>query len=131
VKNATEAIAAVPEAERGPSEHPREPHGEGADGFRDPRRSPTPVRAFPVEGRQRLLEPYLTTREGGTGPRPTDRAPRSSKAARRAEWNCSTNRRAGGTRAHASPAPGRGRTHHRSSRRSRRSGAEADSMKRA
>jgi two-component system nitrogen regulation sensor histidine kinase NtrY len=24
-------------------------------------------KGFPVEGRQRLLEPYMTTREGGTG----------------------------------------------------------------
>ncbi len=65
VKNATEAIAAVPEEERG---HPRiavtlddthpdylilavTDNGKG----------------FPIEGRQRLLEPYMTTREGGTG----------------------------------------------------------------
>jgi two-component system nitrogen regulation sensor histidine kinase NtrY len=65
VKNATEAIAAVPEDERGQSRiivtlddtHPDylilavTDNGKG----------------FPVEGRQRLLEPYMTTREGGTG----------------------------------------------------------------
>ncbi|GEO16865.1 PAS domain-containing sensor histidine kinase [Microvirga aerophila] len=65
VKNATEAIAAVPEEERGPGEisvvlddtHPEylilavTDNGKG----------------FPAEGRQRLLEPYMTTREGGTG----------------------------------------------------------------
>ncbi|NIX77477.1 sensor histidine kinase NtrY-like [Microvirga terricola] len=65
VKNATEAIAAVPEPERGKGQisvllddtHPDylilavTDNGKG----------------FPVEGRQRLLEPYMTTREGGTG----------------------------------------------------------------
>jgi len=65
VKNATEAIAAVPENERGQGQisvllddtHPDylilavTDNGKG----------------FPVEGRQRLLEPYMTTREGGTG----------------------------------------------------------------
>lgn len=65
VKNATEAIAAVPEEERGQGQisvilddtHPDylilavTDNGKG----------------FPMEGRQRLLEPYMTTREGGTG----------------------------------------------------------------
>jgi two-component system nitrogen regulation sensor histidine kinase NtrY len=65
VKNATEAIAAVPEEERGQGQiavtlddtHPNylilavTDNGKG----------------FPTEGRQRLLEPYMTTREGGTG----------------------------------------------------------------
>jgi len=65
VKNATEAISAVPEEERGQGQisvildgtHPDylilavTDNGKG----------------FPVEGRQRLLEPYMTTREGGTG----------------------------------------------------------------
>ena len=65
VKNATEAIAAVPDADRGQAQiavllddtHPDyvilavTDNGKG----------------FPVEGRQRLLEPYMTTREGGTG----------------------------------------------------------------
>jgi two-component system nitrogen regulation sensor histidine kinase NtrY len=65
VKNATEAIAAVPEEQRGQPQidvtldntHPDylilavTDNGKG----------------FPEEGRQRLLEPYTTTREGGTG----------------------------------------------------------------
>src|SRR4029453_7378621 len=65
VKNATEAIAAVPEDQRGQAQisvllddtHPDylivavTDNGKG----------------FPVEGRQRLLEPYMTTRDGGTG----------------------------------------------------------------
>ncbi|MBF9232588.1 sensor histidine kinase NtrY-like [Microvirga alba] len=65
VKNATEAVAAVPDDERGQGRisvllddtHPDylilavTDNGKG----------------FPVEGRQRLLEPYMTTREGGTG----------------------------------------------------------------
>ena len=65
VKNATEAIAAVPDDERGQGRicvalddsHPEylilavTDNGKG----------------FPIEGRQRLLEPYMTTREGGTG----------------------------------------------------------------
>jgi two-component system nitrogen regulation sensor histidine kinase NtrY len=65
VKNAAEAIEAVPEAERG--------QGEIAVAVRtDP--GDTVVievtdngKGFPAEGRQRLLEPYMTTREGGTG----------------------------------------------------------------
>jgi two-component system nitrogen regulation sensor histidine kinase NtrY len=65
VKNATEAVAAVPDSEGGQGQisvllddtHPDylilavTDNGKG----------------FPVEGRQRLLEPYMTTREGGTG----------------------------------------------------------------
>ncbi|XOC78197.1 PAS domain-containing sensor histidine kinase [Microvirga sp. M2] len=65
VKNATEAIAALPEEERGEPQitvtldesHPDylilavTDNGKG----------------FPLEGRQRLLEPYMTTRDGGTG----------------------------------------------------------------
>jgi two-component system nitrogen regulation sensor histidine kinase NtrY len=65
VKNATEAIAAVPDEARGQGHidvtlddtHPDylilavTDNGKG----------------FPTEGRQRLLEPYMTTREGGTG----------------------------------------------------------------
>ena len=65
VKNATEAVAAVLEADRGPGKVSvtlkEEPGGilaiEVADNGK----------GFPVEGRQRLLEPYMTTREGGTG----------------------------------------------------------------
>ncbi len=65
VKNATEAIAAVPEAERGTSRIDVS-LTEGADGFLTFDVTDT-GKGFPVEGRQRLLEPYMTTREGGTG----------------------------------------------------------------
>ncbi len=65
VKNATEAIAAVPEAERGASRIDVS-LTEGADGFLTLDVTDT-GKGFPVEGRQRLLEPYMTTREGGTG----------------------------------------------------------------
>jgi two-component system, NtrC family, nitrogen regulation sensor histidine kinase NtrY len=68
LKNATEAIAAVPESERG---QPAidvavrlEKTGEGE--FVTIAITDT-GKGFPVEGRQRLLEPYMTTREGGTG----------------------------------------------------------------
>ena len=65
VKNATEAIAAVPEEERG---RPR-------SAWHSTMHRPDLVsiaitdngKGFPVEGRQRLLEPYMTTRDGGTG----------------------------------------------------------------
>jgi two-component system nitrogen regulation sensor histidine kinase NtrY len=65
VKNATEAIAAVPEDERGQGRisvilddaHADYLVMEVIDNGK----------GFPVEGRQRLLEPYMTTREGGTG----------------------------------------------------------------
>ncbi|HEX2136707.1 MAG TPA: PAS domain-containing sensor histidine kinase [Microvirga sp.] len=65
VKNATEAIAAVPEAERGRGRievsiddtHPQYVTLTVSDNGK----------GFPAEGRQRLLEPYVTTREGGTG----------------------------------------------------------------
>jgi two-component system, NtrC family, nitrogen regulation sensor histidine kinase NtrY len=64
VKNASEAIGAVSEAERGPGRINvavrREEKAiviEVADNGK----------GFPEEGRQRLLEPYMTTREGGTG----------------------------------------------------------------
>ncbi len=64
VKNAVEAIAAVPEAERG--------QGRIRVGIE---KRPSAIvitvtdngKGFPTEGRQRLLEPYMTTREGGTG----------------------------------------------------------------
>jgi two-component system nitrogen regulation sensor histidine kinase NtrY len=65
VKNATEAIAAVPEDERGTSRI-EVSLSEGADGFVTIDVTDT-GKGFPVEGRQRLLEPYMTTREGGTG----------------------------------------------------------------
>jgi two-component system nitrogen regulation sensor histidine kinase NtrY len=65
IKNAAEAIAAVPEDERG--------NGEIQVSLR--REEPEIVvievidngKGFPTEGRQRLLEPYMTTRETGTG----------------------------------------------------------------
>ncbi len=64
LKNAVEAVMAVPEAER----------GEGRvdvallveDAFAVIEVTDT-GKGFPAEGRQRLLEPYMTTREGGTG----------------------------------------------------------------
>jgi two-component system, NtrC family, nitrogen regulation sensor histidine kinase NtrY len=64
VKNAAEAIVAVPEEER----------GQGT--IRVAVRQEDDIivievtdngKGFPEEGRQRLLEPYMTTREGGTG----------------------------------------------------------------
>jgi two-component system nitrogen regulation sensor histidine kinase NtrY len=64
VKNATEAIAAVPETERGRAEIRVSVAAEGDDVVVDV--SDT-GKGFPAEGRQRLLEPYMTTREGGTG----------------------------------------------------------------
>jgi two-component system nitrogen regulation sensor histidine kinase NtrY len=64
VKNATEAIAAVPEQEREPAEIRVAVRSEGDEVMIDV--SDT-GKGFPPEGRQRLLEPYMTTREGGTG----------------------------------------------------------------
>jgi two-component system nitrogen regulation sensor histidine kinase NtrY len=65
VKNATEAIAAVPETERGAGEIHVSVATSGEDiaviEITDN------GKGFPAEGRQRLLEPYMTTREGGTG----------------------------------------------------------------
>jgi len=65
VKNATEAIGAVPEAERG------QPQITVSLDNSDPTYVTLSIidngKGFPVEGRQRLLEPYMTTREGGTG----------------------------------------------------------------
>jgi two-component system nitrogen regulation sensor histidine kinase NtrY len=65
VKNAAEAIEAVPEADRGQGEITVSVRKEAGE---------TVVievtdngKGFPAEGRQRLLEPYMTTREGGTG----------------------------------------------------------------
>jgi two-component system, NtrC family, nitrogen regulation sensor histidine kinase NtrY len=65
VKNATEAIAAVPEAERG--------QGEIRVGLYEGEGDTLVIevtdngKGFPKENRHRLLEPYMTTREGGTG----------------------------------------------------------------
>ncbi len=66
LKNAAEAIAAVPEGERGQGEIAVTMAQDEADG-----NIVITVddngKGFPSEGRQRLLEPYMTTREGGTG----------------------------------------------------------------
>ena len=64
VKNATEAIAAVPEEERGASEIRVAVKPRAEEVVIDV--SDT-GRGFPAEGRHRLLEPYMTTRESGTG----------------------------------------------------------------
>ena len=64
IKNATEAIAAVPEQDRADPEIRVAVRSEGDEVIIDV--SDT-GKGFPVEGRQRLLEPYMTTREGGTG----------------------------------------------------------------
>ncbi len=64
IKNATEAIAAVPEQDRGGAEIRVAVKAQGGEVIIDV--SDT-GKGFPVEGRQRLLEPYMTTREGGTG----------------------------------------------------------------
>jgi two-component system nitrogen regulation sensor histidine kinase NtrY len=69
VKNATEAIAAIPEEERPESER----QGRIAVSVRREDDDVVAIevadngKGFPAEGRQRLLEPYMTTREGGTG----------------------------------------------------------------
>jgi two-component system nitrogen regulation sensor histidine kinase NtrY len=65
VKNATEAIAGVPEPERGQGRVKVTIERQGGDWI-----VVTVTdngKGFPEEGRQRLLEPYMTTREGGTG----------------------------------------------------------------
>ncbi len=64
IKNATEAIGAVPEAERGSPAIEVAVRQEEDEVIIDV--SDT-GKGFPAEGRQRLLEPYMTTREGGTG----------------------------------------------------------------
>ncbi|MGL4444680.1 MAG: ATP-binding protein [Alsobacter sp.] len=64
VKNAAESVAAVPEAERGQGRVT-------VSVRRDTDRLSIEVadngKGFPADNRQRLLEPYMTTREGGTG----------------------------------------------------------------
>ncbi|MGU3540875.1 ATP-binding protein [Methylobacterium sp. A54F] len=82
LKNAVEAVAEVPEAELakagGAGKEPIDRDATGKSGGRvDLRLSVDDTfavidvidngKGFPVEGRQRLLEPYMTTREGGTG----------------------------------------------------------------
>jgi two-component system nitrogen regulation sensor histidine kinase NtrY len=65
IKNATEAIGAVPAEERGPGvievDLRTEPGGILAIEVTDN------GKGLPKDQRQRLLEPYMTTREGGTG----------------------------------------------------------------
>jgi two-component system nitrogen regulation sensor histidine kinase NtrY len=65
VKNATEAIAAVPESER---VQPRVTVRVRTDAGDNVTIDVIDTgKGFPTENRQRLLEPYMTTREGGTG----------------------------------------------------------------
>jgi two-component system nitrogen regulation sensor histidine kinase NtrY len=69
LKNAVEAVQAVPEADLAAG-----PGGKGRVDVRLVLEEGFAVievtdngKGFPAEGRQRLLEPYMTTREGGTG----------------------------------------------------------------
>ena len=64
LKNAVEAVAEVPEAELGKGKIGLSLAVE--DGFAVIAVTDN-GKGFPAEGRQRLLEPYMTTREGGTG----------------------------------------------------------------
>src|SRR5215211_1743772 len=65
VKNATEAIAAVPDSERGVGKISVGLHeGEGETLVIEVTDN---GKGFPKENRHRPLEPYMTTREGGTG----------------------------------------------------------------
>ena len=64
VKNATEAITALPEDERGPALIEVSVRRGTDEVLVDVADS---GKGFPAEGRQKLLEPYMTTREGGTG----------------------------------------------------------------
>ncbi|MBB3808184.1 PAS domain-containing sensor histidine kinase [Pseudochelatococcus contaminans] len=64
VKNATEAVKAVPEEERGPGVIHVEVREEAGNVVIEVTDN---GKGFPRENRQRLLEPYMTTREGGTG----------------------------------------------------------------
>lgn len=66
VKNATEAVIAVPEIERGEGQITVALHNDVAKGLVYITITDN-GKGFPVDGRQRLLEPYMTTREGGTG----------------------------------------------------------------
>ena len=64
IKNASEAIAAVPQTRARPRPHPRDRAREGDDVFIDVIDNGI---GLPKENRNRLLEPYVTTREKGTG----------------------------------------------------------------
>ena len=65
IKNATEAIAALPMEERGPGridvQFERRDNGRIVIDIIDN------GKGLPADHRQKLLEPYMTTREGGTG----------------------------------------------------------------
>jgi two-component system nitrogen regulation sensor histidine kinase NtrY len=64
IKNATEAISVVPPAERGRGRIQVRTTRDGDDIFIDVIDNGT---GLPKENRNRLLEPYVTTREKGTG----------------------------------------------------------------
>lgn len=64
VKNAAEAIEAIPAPEREEALIEVSVRSENGDVTVEVADT---GKGFPVEGRQRLLEPYMTTREGGTG----------------------------------------------------------------
>ncbi|MEA1834571.1 PAS domain-containing sensor histidine kinase [Methylobacterium durans] len=64
LKNAVEAVAAVPEAELGKGRVDLALAVEEEFAVIEVTDN---GKGFPAEGRQRLLEPYMTTREGGTG----------------------------------------------------------------
>ncbi|TGD98051.1 sensor histidine kinase NtrY-like [Methylobacterium nonmethylotrophicum] len=64
LKNAVEAVQAVPEDTRGESLVAVRLYEEGEAAVIE---ITDTGKGFPAEGRQRLLEPYMTTREGGTG----------------------------------------------------------------
>ncbi|WP_132255241.1 sensor histidine kinase NtrY-like [Methylobacterium segetis] len=64
LKNAVEAVAAVPEAELGKGHVDLTLAVEEEFAVIEVTDN---GKGFPAEGRQRLLEPYMTTREGGTG----------------------------------------------------------------
>jgi two-component system nitrogen regulation sensor histidine kinase NtrY len=64
VKNAAEAIHAVPPEEGMPARIDVALRRQGGHWLLDVADT---GKGFPVENRQRLLEPYMTTREGGTG----------------------------------------------------------------
>ena len=59
-------------------------------------------KGFPVEGRQRLLEPYMTTREGGTGLGLADRR-QDSRGAWGRHGACRQSRRPGRSGSHVDP----------------------------
>lgn len=66
IKNATEAITAIPEEEREPGRIVVGLKNDIANGIIQISVTDN-GKGFPSEGRNKLLEPYMTTREGGTG----------------------------------------------------------------